>query len=288
MNGRARGFTTLDDDEEVVADWSTGKVGMTGTSYNGTLPIGVASTGVEGLEAIVPVSAISDWYDYYRSNGLVVAPGGYQGEDADILAAYVHTRLDRTVCADQIVAMQQAQDRTTGDRNAFWDERNYLTDVDQIQAATLITVDFTSEPVDTVIPVGSTLSVMVYSSDNEYTVRPAPGSVLEVDLSGTTTDLPVVGGPLALATATDDVPAYATALVAWAADEGLLSVQNEKQLTTGLERVLAFADEGKDHQAFQHLAQFVKASERVSDPTLRADLLEVAAELGALLDAGPL
>lgn len=151
-----------------------------------------------------------------------------------------------------------------------------------------VTVDFTYEPVDTVIPVGSTLSVMVYSSDNEYTVRPAPGSVLEVDLSGTTTDLPVVGGPLALATATDDVPAYATALVAWAADEGLLSVQNEKQLTTGLERVLAFADEGKDHQAFQHLAQFVKASERVSDPTLRADLLEVAAELGALLDAGRL
>ena len=53
-----------------TADWTTGKVGMIGTSYNGTLPIAVASTGVEGLEAIVPISAISNWYDYYRANGM--------------------------------------------------------------------------------------------------------------------------------------------------------------------------------------------------------------------------
>lgn len=48
---------------------------MIGTSYNGTLPIAAASTGVEGLEAIVPISANSDWYDYYRANGMVRAPG---------------------------------------------------------------------------------------------------------------------------------------------------------------------------------------------------------------------
>ena len=30
-------------------------------------PLGVASTGVEGLTTIVPISAISDWYDYSRS-----------------------------------------------------------------------------------------------------------------------------------------------------------------------------------------------------------------------------
>ena len=49
---------------------------MMGTSYNGTIPEEVATTGVKGLEAIVPISAISDWYDYYRANGMVRAPGG--------------------------------------------------------------------------------------------------------------------------------------------------------------------------------------------------------------------
>ena len=68
---------------------------MIGTSYNGTLPIAVATTGVEGLEAIVPISAISNWYDYYRANGMVRAPGGFQGEDLDVLAEYVYTRPDQ-------------------------------------------------------------------------------------------------------------------------------------------------------------------------------------------------
>ncbi len=39
LNGRAKGFKTVDGAEAVVRDvWSTGKVGMTGTSYNGTIP----------------------------------------------------------------------------------------------------------------------------------------------------------------------------------------------------------------------------------------------------------
>ena len=47
---------------------------MTGVSYNGTLPNAVATTGVEGLKTIIPIAAISSWYDYYRANGAVVAP----------------------------------------------------------------------------------------------------------------------------------------------------------------------------------------------------------------------
>ena len=71
---------------------------MMGVSYNGTLPNAVASTGVRGLEAIVPIAAISSWYDYYRADGAVVAPGTFQGEDADVLAEYVYTRADREIC----------------------------------------------------------------------------------------------------------------------------------------------------------------------------------------------
>ena len=96
LNGRARGFD--DAGNPVTAGWTTGDVGMTGISYNGTLPNQVATTGVEGLKTIIPISAISSWYDYYRANGLVVAPhsntngageNGYLGEDTDVLGDYI-------------------------------------------------------------------------------------------------------------------------------------------------------------------------------------------------------
>ena len=99
LNGRAPGFDAAGD--RVTADWTTGDVGMTGVSYNGTLPNQVATTGVEGLKTIVPVSAISSWYDYYRANGLVVAPHSntngvgdneYLGEDTDVLGDFIAAR----------------------------------------------------------------------------------------------------------------------------------------------------------------------------------------------------
>src|SRR4051812_44068939 len=55
----------------VVSDWDNGKSAMIGRSYNGTLPNGVAATGVEGLTTIVPISAISSWYDYSRMGGVI-------------------------------------------------------------------------------------------------------------------------------------------------------------------------------------------------------------------------
>ena len=111
---------------------------MIGTSYNGTLPIGVATTGVEGLEAIVPISAISNWYDYYRANGAVRAPGGFQGEDLDVLEEYVYTRADQSICRPVIADTVVRQDRVTGDTSPFWEERNYMNDVDNVHAATLV------------------------------------------------------------------------------------------------------------------------------------------------------
>ena len=52
-----------------MADWSNGKNAMIGKSYDGTFANGVAATGVDGLTTIVPISAISDWYDYSRMGG---------------------------------------------------------------------------------------------------------------------------------------------------------------------------------------------------------------------------
>lgn len=135
LNGRAGARDA--EGRRVNAGWTTGRTAMMGVSYNGTLPNAVATTGVEGLETIVPIAAISNWYDYYRENGAVVAPGGFQGEDADVLAEYVYTRADQEICRPVIDRLEQEQDRLTGDYSDFWHERNYLDDVGNVKASVL-------------------------------------------------------------------------------------------------------------------------------------------------------
>ena len=84
LSGKDNGYTTPDGNEKIKAYWSTGSVGMTGTSYNGTLPLAAATTGVEGLKAIIPIAPNTSYYHYYRSNVLIRSPGGYLGEDIDV------------------------------------------------------------------------------------------------------------------------------------------------------------------------------------------------------------
>jgi len=142
LNGRAKGYASLHGDEEVEAYWATGKVGMTGTSFNGTLPIACATTGVDGLEAIIPVAPLTSYYHYYRSNGLVRHPGGYMGEDIDvifdaILSGYPERReYCRTTVRDG--ELLENFDRVSGDYNDFWDGRNYRKALKNYRAATLM------------------------------------------------------------------------------------------------------------------------------------------------------
>ena len=143
LNGRAKGYTTPTGAQEVSAtSWSTGKVGMIGTSYEGTLPLAAATTGVEGLEVIVPVSANTSYYHYYRSNGLVRSPGGYLGEDVDVLYDFVASGppATRAVC-DRIWksgVFAAGLDRASGDFNDFWASRELLPHVRNIRAAVLL------------------------------------------------------------------------------------------------------------------------------------------------------
>ena len=140
--GRAKGFTTPDGDEEVTAYWCTGKIGMTGTSYNGTIPLAAATTGVAGLEAIIPIAPNTSYYHYYRSNGLVRHPGGYMGEDVDVLYNFINSGNPETreYCDCQVrdKEMAEGQDRVTGDYNDFWAKRDYLNKIDNVKAATLM------------------------------------------------------------------------------------------------------------------------------------------------------
>ena len=119
--GRRQGYISLDGDEEVTAFWSTGKVGMTGTSYNGTIPLAAATTGVEGLEAIIPIAPNTSYYHYYRSNGLVRSPDGYLGEDIDVLYDFIHSGDESKRAYNNKTVrdteMKNGMDRITGDYN---------------------------------------------------------------------------------------------------------------------------------------------------------------------------
>ena len=144
--GRVSGYTTPYGSEIVVAYWSTGKVGMTGTSYNGTLPLAAATTGVEGLEAIIPIAPNTSYYHYYRSNGLVRSPGGYLGEDIDVLYDFIHSgdeskrAFNNKTIRD--TEMKNGMDRITGDYNDFWAGRDYLNQMKPMKAALLMAHGF--------------------------------------------------------------------------------------------------------------------------------------------------
>ena len=142
LNGRASGFTTPHGNNRIEAFWCTGKVGMTGTSYNGTIPLAAATTGVDGLEAIIPIAPNTSYYHYYRSHGLVRHPGGYIGEDVDVLYNYINSGSPelRETCNCNVRDKEMADgfDRATGDYNSFWAGRDYLNDLGPLKAPLLM------------------------------------------------------------------------------------------------------------------------------------------------------
>jgi X-Pro dipeptidyl-peptidase len=137
LNGRARAVDA--DGERVRATWTNGRVGMIGKSYDGTLANGVAATGVRGLETIVPVSAISSWYDYDRYQGL---PFYY--DYASWLSSYVAQGrtepIDCTAINDEMAAEDGDE---TGAYTKFWSRRDYRTkpapDASKVRASVFIT-----------------------------------------------------------------------------------------------------------------------------------------------------
>jgi X-Pro dipeptidyl-peptidase len=146
LTGKRKAFTNKTDGIEIKAWWCNQNVAMTGRSYLGTLATAAATSGVAGLKTIIPEAGITSWYDYYRENGLVMAPGGFQGEDADVLAAETFSKqqnlADYQKYAQPFKAylnqMQHDMDRTTGDYNTFWDQRNYRHQFKNITADVLI------------------------------------------------------------------------------------------------------------------------------------------------------
>ena len=141
LSGNRLAFTDKSVSNSIRATWSNGSVAMTGRSYLGTLATACATRNPAGLKTIISESAISSWYDYYRENGLVVAPGGFQGEDADVLALDTFSRwFDgsqifkvKPIFEKSLLEMKKAEDRQTGNYNKFWDQRNYLNQAEKIK-----------------------------------------------------------------------------------------------------------------------------------------------------------
>jgi len=55
-------------------------------------------------------------------------------------------------------------------------------------------VSFDLMPDDQIIPKGQQIGLMIFSSDKEFTLWPAPGTELSIDLDATNIQLPIVGG----------------------------------------------------------------------------------------------
>ncbi|WP_374109061.1 Xaa-Pro dipeptidyl-peptidase [Streptomyces sp. CC228A] len=130
LNGRARGYTTRTGTRPARATgWTTGATGMIGKSWDGTIANGVAATGVRGLKTIVPIGAISTWYDYYFSQG---AP--LYGSGPDRLSHYVNSPEARTRCQAVQQRLVDGAPRS-GDRTPLWDERDYVPDASRVRAS---------------------------------------------------------------------------------------------------------------------------------------------------------
>ncbi|MEZ6036944.1 MAG: CocE/NonD family hydrolase [Planctomycetota bacterium] len=137
--GRRKAYKTLDGNETVEAKWCSGKVGMIGTSYNGTLPIACATTGVDGLAAIVPISPNTSYYHYYRSNGLVrscrTATSARTSTCCSTSSTAATRRSANAVEHWRDGVLQKGFDRQHGDWNDFWAERDYLLDMGPLRNA---------------------------------------------------------------------------------------------------------------------------------------------------------
>ncbi len=129
LNDRATAYTTRTGTRTVRASWSNGATGMIGKSYDGTIANGVAATGVKGLKTIVPIGAISSWYDYYFAKGAALFDSGPDGLADAVESDDAHAR-----CAAVQRRLVEGAPRS-GDWTGLWSARNYVPDAGKVRAS---------------------------------------------------------------------------------------------------------------------------------------------------------
>src|SRR5690349_13600532 len=167
LNGRVKAYalktgtqTTPDLTKEVVATWHNGSSAMIGKSYDGTFSNGVAATGVDGLKTIVPISAISAWYNYSRTagirhntnyaSGLSNSISGVQndvGVKPPGVVTPTGTVTRNAFCAPTRSVIDQIDGDEHGDINEFWRDRDHNKDADKVKASVFIVHGFQDDNV---------------------------------------------------------------------------------------------------------------------------------------------
>ncbi|MFI6102082.1 Xaa-Pro dipeptidyl-peptidase [Lentzea sp. NPDC051213] len=130
LNGRRTGYTTVTGSAVKSASWSTGAVGMIGKSWDGSIANGVAATGVDGLRTIVPIAAISSWYDWFRSDG--VAYNSYSSPTG--LGSRFENTNARSRCGAVRTEMNNGSP-ANGDYTAMWQQRDFVRDASRVKAS---------------------------------------------------------------------------------------------------------------------------------------------------------
>ena len=144
LHGDRVAYTDKTSNVAISADWSSGKIGMTGRSYAGTTQFGLATTGVAGLETIVPVAGIASWYEYTNSQG--ISTSAWSASYSEMLAWYCNGRYldpdDYATIAEKygnyMYQIQQDQLKSNGDYSEHWATRDYTLDAENIKCPALI------------------------------------------------------------------------------------------------------------------------------------------------------
>ena len=167
LHGDRVAYTDKTSNISIAADWSNKKVGMTGRSYAGTTQFGLATTGVAGLETIVPVAGIASWYEYTNSQGISTDS---EPAYSDALAGYCAGRkLDaddwNKIKADYgnylqtIYDIQRDLNGNYGETGGHWNIRDYTVDTTQ------------TGPIGTTGPSQINCPALIVHGLNDYNVR---------------------------------------------------------------------------------------------------------------------
>lgn len=79
------------------------------------------------------------------------------------------------------------------------DPQNYRSQTkgEPLKPGKFVDVTFALEPDDQIIAKGRRIALMIFASDRDFTLWPKAGTELQIDLDGTTLELPVVFGKAA-------------------------------------------------------------------------------------------
>lgn len=126
----------------IEADWCNKQVGMTGRSYAGTTQFGLATTGVKGLETIVPVGGIASWYEYSCSQGMNLRSNGYTDSLAGYCASRILDKADWAVIGSAyeryLGQLETDEMALNGSYGTLWQVRDYTLNAVNIRCPALI------------------------------------------------------------------------------------------------------------------------------------------------------